>query len=92
MFQCPHCGESIEFEPPAEVESCQYNPGKAKASLGCNTLIIIAIIVTIFAEALDSSSELRDLRNSIQALEQKIDRLQIKPVVVVQTAPDLGNQ
>jgi hypothetical protein len=81
MFPCPHCGKPIEVGPPANVPWWQYTPG-GNASLGCGTLILIAIIVAMFSRG--GADEIRDLRKDIQSLEKKIDQLEAKPVVADQ--------
>ena len=50
-------------------------------SLGCGTLIIIAIIVAIFSSTGDDSDAIRELRREIKQLERKIDKLQRVPQV-----------
>jgi hypothetical protein len=52
--------------------------GNVKASLGCGTLILVALIVALFSgrseiEALQT--EIRDLRTQVERLEIKIDSL-----------------
>lgn len=46
MFQCPHCRKTIEIAASQKepVPWHQYDPGNG-VSLGCGTLILIAIIV-----------------------------------------------
>ena len=89
MFPCPHCGKTIDVGPTAKVPWWQYDPGGG-ASLGCGTLILIAIIVAMFSQGGDD--DIRDLRRDIQSLEQKIDRMEVKPVVVDQAVPQQLNQ
>lgn len=87
MFPCPHCGKTIEVGPPAKVSWWQYDPGKG-TSLGCGTLIIIAIIVAAFSQG--GADEIRELRKEIQSLEKKIDVIQAKPVAVAPIIPEQG--
>ena len=48
MFPCPHCGQQININaPPTEVAWYKYDPGGSKVSLGCGSLILIALIVLI---------------------------------------------
>jgi outer membrane murein-binding lipoprotein Lpp len=47
--------------------------GNPRASLGCGTLILIGIIVAICSGGLRSNID--QLRNDIQKLEQKVDAL-----------------
>jgi hypothetical protein len=89
MFPCPHCGKTIDVGPPAKVPWWQYDPGGG-ASLGCGTLILIAIIVAMFSRG--GADDIRDLRKDIQSLEQKIDRMEVKPVAVDQAVPEQRNQ
>lgn len=77
MFQCPHCGKAIEVEPPAEVPWYKYEPHRG-VSLGCGTLILIAIIVMIFSNAGGNDGAIRELQKEIQTLEQKIDSIAAK--------------
>jgi hypothetical protein len=79
MFPCPHCGREIEVKPTADVSWWQYDPGRG-TSLGCGTLIIIAIIVAMFSRG--GADDIRELRRDIQSLEKKIDQLEVKPVAV----------
>jgi len=79
MFPCPHCGNKIDVSPPATVAWWQYDAGRAPVSLGCGTLILIAIIVAIFSNGSnDDSAAIRGLQKDIQALELKIDRLELE--------------
>ena len=70
---------TINVEPPAKVPWWKYDPGKG-ASLGCGTLILIAIIVAMFGSDEDAINAIRDLREDIQVLEQKIDRIEANSV------------
>ena len=74
MFHCPHCGKAIDDESSDNIPSCNYDPSRVKASLGCGTFVLIAIIVAIFTSAGDDSKSLRDLQGEIQKLVQKIDQ------------------
>jgi hypothetical protein len=78
MFTCPHCGKAIEAGPPAEVPWWKYDPGGRRVSLGCGTLILIAVIVAMFSRVGDESDAIRDLQKDIQTLEKKIDSIQVK--------------
>ncbi len=82
MFPCPHCGKAIEVEAPAKARWWEFDAGQGHVSLGCGTLIVIAIIVAVFSRGEDPSGAIRDLRNDIQALEQKIGAIEVKPVAV----------
>ena len=72
MFPCPHCGKTIEVDSPTEVRWYQYEPSGG-VSLGCGTLILIALIVMIFSRGGGDSGAVRALQTDIQKLEQKID-------------------
>ena len=92
MFPCPHCGKTIEVGPPAKVSWWQYDPGGARVSLGCGTLILIAIIVAMFSRGGDETDAIRALRKDIQALEEKIDNIEVKPAAAPQADPGENNQ
>ena len=92
MFPCPHCGKTIDVGPPAKVSWWKYDAGGARVSLGCGTLILIAIIVAMFSRGGDETDAIRALRKDIQALEQKIDRLEVKPVAAHQAVPEQDHQ
>jgi hypothetical protein len=75
MFPCPHCGKPIEVGPLPKGSWRQFDPGGTRASLGCGTLILIAIIVAIFSRWGSDTETLREVQQQIQQLEEKIDRL-----------------
>jgi hypothetical protein len=87
MFPCPHCGKTIDVGPPPSVSWWQYDPGGTRTSLGCGTLILIAIIVAIFSGGKDQAGAIRALQKDIQALERKIDGMQAKPDAAEQVVP-----
>ena len=91
MFPCPHCGNKIDVGPRAEVAWWQYESGRTPVSLGCGTLILIAIIVIVFSGGKNRSSEIRSLQNEIQTLEQKIDNLAAKQIASPQAAAAENN-
>jgi hypothetical protein len=76
MFACPHCGKTIDVGPGSRVSWWQYDSGGPNVSLGCGTLILIAIIVAIFSG--DNKGDIRALRRDVQALEKKIDAMDAK--------------
>ncbi len=76
MFSCPHCGKPIEVTPQAEVPWWRYDSGGTPVSLGCGTLILIAIIVAMFSG--NAGNGVQQLRNDVQALDRKIDDLRLK--------------
>jgi len=92
MFPCPHCGKAIDVGPPAKVSWWKYDPGGARVSLGCGTLILIAIIVAMYSRGGDETDAIRALRKDIQTLEQKIDRIEGKLVAAHQAVPEQDNR
>jgi hypothetical protein len=89
MFHCPHCGKTIEMDSPTPVPWWQYQPAQRSVSLGCGTLIIIAIIVAMFSQSGDESKSIRDLQRDIQKLQRTVDTLQTQPVST--SADDRGD-
>ncbi len=77
LSSCPHCGKPIKSGRRDSVPWWRYDPGGPTVGLGCGTLIIIAIIVSIFSRSKDASDEIRSLRTDVQNLDKKIDALQI---------------
>jgi hypothetical protein len=87
MFTCPHCGNSIDVGP-GKV-TWWKDPKGGPVSLGCGTLILIAIIVSFFSRGSDDRDAIRDLQREIKTLEQKIDeidKIDVRPVAQPQTA------
>ncbi len=76
MLNCPHCGKADDVTGSREVSWYQYDPGRG-VSLGCGTLILIAIIVAIFSNSGTGvkAGAIRELQMKIQTLENKIDKL-----------------
>ena len=68
MIVCPHCSQEIEVKTPKKVSLWNKPIGGPSASLGCATLIIIAIIVAVFSGSND---------NDIYTLSQKVDELTV---------------
>ena len=66
MYQCPHCGKPLSL--PTASPSWQSN---TSVSLGCGSLLVIAIIV-VFCSGIATS----DLESDIKRLQVKIDRLE----------------
>ena len=62
MFPCPHCGKGIDVGQPPDVPWYKYDPGGTRVSLGCGTLILIAIIVGMFSGVGDDSDAIRKRR------------------------------
>lgn len=92
MFPCPHCGKTIAVGPAARVPWWQPEVGGPSVSLGCGTLILIAIIVAMFSRGGDETDAIGALRKDIQALEQKIDDIELKPAAAPQADPGENNQ
>lgn len=82
MFQCPHCRKTIEIAASQKepVPWHQYDPGNG-VSLGCGTLILIAIIVAMFSGDGVDSDDIRRLRDDIRSVEQKLDSLAQQRIV-----------
>jgi hypothetical protein len=76
MFPCPHCHKPIEIgiAPDGKVPWYKFEPGNAQVSLGCGTLLLIAIIVAFCSGGI-SDTEFESLRRDIERLEKKIDAL-----------------
>ena len=55
MLVCPHCNQEIEFKALEKVPWWKKPIGGPSASLGCGTLILIAIIVAVFSDNSDVS-------------------------------------
>lgn len=66
MHVCSNCGHEILIEPIEKVSWWKYQPRAGGVSLGCGTLIIIAIIVAAFSG-----------NNSDPQLTQKVDALTV---------------
>jgi len=73
MFLCPHCQKPIEFSPGSMAPWWNRELGNPRASLGCGTLILIGIIVTVCSGGLRSNID--KMRDEIQRLEKKVDAL-----------------
>jgi hypothetical protein len=60
------------------TESNRAESSTVRASLGCGTLILIAVIVALFSgrnQVEDLETEIGELRTQIERLEAKIDSL-----------------
>lgn len=66
MLVCPHCNQEIEFKALKKVSWWNKPVGGPSVSLGCGTLIIIAIIVAIFSD-----------NGSVSSLSRKVDELTV---------------
>ncbi len=86
MFHCPHCSKPIEVAPP-NVAWWRHESGGRNVSLGCGTLILIAIIVYMFSRG--DTDAINDLRKEIQTLEEKIDNIQVKLQPAQPATPEL---
>jgi len=51
------------------------NDSNTTVSLGCGTLILIAIIVAIFSNGSDLSNDIRRLRSEVRDLKQEVQSL-----------------
>ena len=94
MISCPHCGKPIDVEPPAKVVWWKSDQGGGPVSLGCGTLILIAIIVSFFSGGGGEKGAIRELRKDVKALEQKIDNLgkiEIRPAAAEQPTAEKEN-
>jgi len=47
-----------------------------EASLGCGTLILIALIVMIFSRGGDTKAEHKEVMDKLSAIEQRIERIE----------------
>ncbi len=75
MFPCPHCGRTIDLKgyPPEPI----WPPTpRYTVSLGCGSLILIALIVMIFSNRGPSQESIERLNRTINRLEQKVEDLQ----------------
>lgn len=82
MLKCPQCGkEASLFERDLITGACRacQRIGARPVSLGCGTLILIAIIVGIV-----SNAGFDRIEDRLSAMEQTIDSLQVQ--VTEQTA------
>lgn len=73
MTKCPQCGRDVSFlERDLFTGVCANcrRVGARPATLGCGTLIIIAIIVAMF-----SQSGADDIEQRLRIMEQSIERL-----------------
>ena len=50
MLVCPHCNQEIEVSAAKDVSWWRHQSTNRGVSLGCGTLIIIAIIVAVFSD------------------------------------------
>ena len=77
MFPCPHCGRDVEGKsPPKDVPWYMdvFGCTRQTTSLGCGTLILIAIIVAVFSTVGDDDG-VRGLRGDIRDLEVQVKEL-----------------
>lgn len=87
MFPCPHCGQPIESGPQTKIAWYHYDSGRPNVSLGCGTLILIAIIVAMFSRGGGEADAIRALRNEIKVLETKIDGIAPKTALPAEAIP-----
>ena len=79
MTKCPQCGRDVSFfERDLFTGVCATcrRVGARPATLGCGTLIIIAIIVAMFSQsgANDVERRLRNMEQSIESLSQQMSQ------------------
>lgn len=76
IFNCPHCREPIEvhsgIQPPPE--SVWMSLTNKPVSLGCGSLLAIAIIVAICSGT--STRGVSEVRGDIRSLDEKIENLE----------------
>ena len=85
MFQCPHCDKSIEVPTSRKVPWWKYDPGGPIVGLGCSTLVIIAIIVSVFTQSL--RRDIQTVIQKVESIETSVEKLSIPPA-----APDKKNE
>jgi hypothetical protein len=67
---CPHCGKSSDA-PWENVPWWKYDSGRAPTvGLGCGTLLLIGIIVSIFSPGRDLDQQVRGLRSEVADVKQ----------------------
>jgi hypothetical protein len=67
------------------------NPSQEiKASLGCGTLILIAIIVAIFSNG-GTKRNMENLENRLERIEKKLDSILMEPDRATATPPSPAN-
>ncbi len=66
MLVCPHCNQEIMMNAAKDVPWWRYQPTNRGVSLGCGTLVIIAIIVAVFSD-----------NSSVSELSRKVDELTV---------------
>ena len=77
MLVCPHCSQEIELKAPEKVWVSWWNKpiGGPSVSLGCGTLIIIAIIVGVFSGTNDISGDVFRLSQKVDALTVLVEEI-----------------
>jgi hypothetical protein len=83
MFQCPHCQQPIQFESGTNMPWWNRELGSPRASLGCGTLILIAIIVAVCSGGLNNNNELHELQREIRTMREMVEALTEKAVAPV---------
>ena len=66
MLVCPHCNQEIEVKALEKVSWWNKPIGGPSVSLGCGTLILIAIIVAVFSD-----------NSGVSELSTKVDELTV---------------
>ena len=75
MLVCPHCNQEIEFKALKKVSWWNKPIGGPSVSLGCGTLIIIAIIVGVFSGTNDISGDVFRLSQKVDALTVLVEEI-----------------
>ena len=97
MFRCPHCDQPINLAPTIQSppESVWVSLTRKPVSLGCGSLLAIAIIVAVCSGVSNRGvsevrSDIRNLYDKIESLEQLVLELKVEDVAVgpVMEAPE----
>ncbi len=75
MLVCPHCNQEIEFKALEKVPWWKKPIGGPSASLGCGTLIIIAIIVYFFSGGVNLSGDVSILSQQVDELTALVEEI-----------------
>jgi hypothetical protein len=75
MPVCPHCGQEIGPVAAPNLAWWRLDMAPHGVSLGCGSLILIAIIVAICSGGGGLSSRIERLDNDVQNLEHRMDEL-----------------
>ena len=75
MLVCPHCNQAIEMNTPKDVPWWKYKPMDRGVSLGCGTLIIIAIIVAVIVAVFSGNDDLSSLSRKVDELTVLVEEI-----------------